>query len=151
AGEKTVIEAGRSLDYEVAIKKNPLVLLSPLEGFIMAFKLSFWIGLILTSPLWIFVIMKFIIPALRTHEKKLVKPLIYGFLLSLTLGISLAYYVTLPLTNRYFEGFNAEIGHNLWSLSHYINFVLLLFFGHAVAFEVGFFLLILVHYGIFSA
>lgn len=128
-----------------------LALLSPIEGFMASLKLSFWAGLIGTLPFWIYPIIKFIIPGLHTQERQMILPFMIGSFFSLCLGMIVAYSLTLPMAIAYFYQYNSAIGLNLWSLSAYLDFTLLLLFGHAVVFECALALLFLVHYGFVGA
>jgi sec-independent protein translocase protein TatC len=89
--------------------------------------------------------MQFISPGLTTQERQLAIPFFCLSAVFLTLGICVAYYVTIPFANHSLWNFNAAIGQNLWSLSNYLNFTLFLFFSHALAFEIALFFLVLVH------
>lgn len=133
-----------------AVPNAKLALLSPIEGFMASLKISLWASLILTLPLWIVPIIQFIAPALHTHERRAILPFVIASIAAIALGLSAAYYLTLPLANAYFYQFNESIGTNLWSLSAYLDFSLMLLFGHALVVECGLALLFLVHYGLIS-
>jgi sec-independent protein translocase protein TatC len=141
---------GASLDYEVMAKSH-LLILGPLEGINITFKVCFWLSLALTSPFWGWTLLQFIIPGLRQEEKVLILPFLIGSVFCLLGGVALANFVTLPMANVYLNAFNASIGQNAWSLGHYIDYTLVLFMGHAVAFELGLILFVLVHLGCISA
>lgn len=122
-----------------------LFLFSPVEGFIAVFRLSFWLGLLATSPYWIFALIRFLTPALRENEKGWLPAF---FLLSgilITLGLLLCIHVTLPLATQYLFEFNQTIGTNLWGFSSFLDFALMLLFAHGVAFESGAVLFFLIH------
>ncbi len=129
---------------------NPtaLILLSPTEGMTATLKLSFWIGLVGTSPLWLYTIFSFILPAIDLEKRTF----FFGFfILALPLffmGILFSFHVTLPFANRYLMEFNREIGINMWSVTQYIDYTLLLLLGNGLAFEAAALLLIPVHLGI---
>jgi sec-independent protein translocase protein TatC len=140
-----LLPPGAHAEYEHYVSTNRLLVLSPLEGMLISFKASFWIGLVGTSPLWIFVLLKFISPALRTNEKRLIWPFLglsFSFVLA---GLAFAFFLTIPLANQYLYAFNGEIGTNLWSLSNYVNYTLFLLLANAAAFEMGLVLFFLVH------
>lgn len=114
-----------------------LVLLSPLEGILIAFKISFWAGLVASSPIWLFITAKFIFPGLKDKERRLA---LYFAVLSIgfaATGILFSFYVTLPLATEYLFSFNQQFGLNLWSLENYLNYTLFLMLGNALAFELG--------------
>lgn len=128
-----------------------LVVLGPLDGFLTALKTSFWVGLVATSPIWTLFILGFIVPALQPKEKRWVIPFIIFSLLFLTMGILFSYYLTIPLANQFLSSFNEEIGINMWTLSSYLDYTLILLLTNALAFELSVILLFLVHYGAISA
>jgi sec-independent protein translocase protein TatC len=124
-----------------------LYLLSPLEGFFCATKLSFWTGIILSSPCWLYFFLTFLLPALKPREKRALFPfLLLSFLLILG-GALFAYRITLPLVFRFFQKFNAGMGENLWSLSQTLNLILKLSLAHAIIFELYVVLLFLIKFG----
>lgn len=143
---------GAYVEYEVVIQeKAQLVLLSPLEGLSLAIKLSFWLGLALTSPFWIYVLAKFILPGLRWKEKQAVIPFIIASFLFGGAGLIFAHFATIPAANHYLETFNSHMGTNLWSLAHYVDYTLVIYFGHIVAAELCVLLLFGVHFGFITA
>lgn len=127
-----------------------LILLSPLEGMMAAFKICFWTSLAATSPIWIFWVLQFIAPGLSLREKAYIFPFVLGSFIFLTMGLSLAYWITIPLSNAYLSYFNTGFGLNQWALMPYLNYTLVLLCGHAVAFEACLILLFLVHFGLLT-
>lgn len=144
------IEPGHSLKYEIAIKKADLVILSPLEGMTLVFKLSFWMGLAITAPIWSFILLQFALPGLNQQERRIIIPFVLGSFIFMGAGVCVAYFMTIPVANSYLKIFNAGIGTNLWTLSHYVDYTLILLFGHIVAFEICLILLLMVHFQILS-
>lgn len=140
----------QAVDYEV-IREQQLLILSPLEGLLLTMKVCFWISLALTSPLWGWILLQFILPGLKQAEKAVV--IVFGCWSCLWMGagVALAYFVTIPIANQYLQTFNAALGQNAWTLAAYIEYTLLLFLGHILAFELGFLLLCLVHFQCISA
>lgn len=127
---------------------QPLVLLSPMEGLLITFKLSFWIAFFLSSPLWLVPLWQFIRPALHFRERQLVLPFLLLSYAGMAAGLLAGYFFTLPVANQYFAAFNENLGQNLWGLSYYLDYTLSLLFAHALACEAIIVLLFLVHRGI---
>lgn len=121
-------------------------LFSPLEGFAAVLKASFWAGLLASSPLWSFFLLRFILPALRGREKRLILPFLGLSVLFIAAGLIFAYMVTLPLVTRFFQNFNQGIGENMWGLGQTLNFALLLVLGHGLVFELYVGLLFLIRF-----
>lgn len=146
-GVKVNIEPGQYVEYW-SPESPKILLLSPVEGMTTSFKLSFWISIALTSPLWLYHFFLFFIPALNPREFRLIAPFFCLSLLFIVIGGVFCYAVTLPLANQYFVHFNQSIGINAWSFNHYADFVLLLFLGNGLAFESAALFFFLVHFGV---
>lgn len=145
-----LISPGGQLVYGKAVPQK-LILLSPLEGFLISLKISFWLGIFLSSPAWLFVIAQFLLPGLHQSEKRLILPFIITSLLFVILGCLFAYFLTIPFANQYFSAFNSEIGLNLWSLGNYLDYTLFLLIANGIAFELSVIGIFAVHLQLISA
>jgi len=125
--------------------KPQLYLFSPVEGFSAMLMLCFSMGLVATSPIWLFIAARFFIPALKQQARRLAMPFLTLAVLFFFIGIAFAYFFTLPLASYYFSELNDTLGINLWSLKHYIHYSLTLLVSSGLAFELWIFLLFLVH------
>lgn len=131
--------------------ESTFYLFSPVEGFIAIFRLSFWIGLLGTSPYWMLSLLCFLQPALRDRERSWI-PLFFALSFAfISLGVLICHYITLPLASSYLFTFNQSVGLNMWGFSAYLDFVLMLFFSHGIAFELGAILLFLIHKGLITS
>ena len=74
-------------------------------------------GMVFTSPLWLYFLFKFVQPALYAEEKKLLFPFLGLSFIFLILGCSFSFYVLIPIANHYFASFNSSLGINMWTLS----------------------------------
>lgn len=128
------------------LQKKGLMLFSPFEGFSGAFKLSFWAAVFLTTPLWLWQILSFVIPGLKNNERSVLLPFIGITLSFICLGIFIALFMTIPLTNTALYTFNSRFGENLWGFSAYLDYTLLLLLGHGTAFACLSLLFCLIHY-----
>jgi sec-independent protein translocase protein TatC len=133
------------------LDSNQLVILGPLDGISSALKISGWAGLVLSSPVWLFFVFKFIQPALNPTERKLILPFFGLSFVFMSLGACLGFFIIIPIANNYLEAFNSEIGTNLWSLSQYLQFTLFLLLANALSFELSVIFFILVHYELISS
>lgn len=127
------------------IPSQSLGLFSPQEGLVTVFKLSFWVGVLATSPYWLFSLLKFVQPALKNSERALLPLFLLLSLLFIAAGLSLALFMTIPMANSYLYEYNSSIGLNLWGFASYIDYLLILLFAHGATFETGAFLLLLIH------
>jgi sec-independent protein translocase protein TatC len=139
-----------SLDLSSTQKSQPLALLGPLEGMKTTLKICFWLGLVGTSPFWLYFVVQFIAPAIENSHRRLLFPFFGLSLLFLGSGFLFAQTVTLPIANRFLYAFNEEIGTNLWSYALYIDYTLLLLLANGLAFELTLLLFFFVHIGLLT-
>ena len=138
AKDTYILQSGAFLVFSKVVNTTPsLVLLGPLEGLCVALKLSFFMGLLLSSPFWGWVIIRFISPGLQKKENHLMKSFFILSLIFILTGCSFAFFVTIPVANTYLLAFNEGLGTNLWSLERYLDYSLFLIFANGVAFELG--------------
>ncbi len=123
---------------------------SPIEGVMVALKLSIYGGLVLTAPLVILFIGQFVLPALKVNEKRvLYKAVGVGvglFLLGVAFCYCLVSVFALGATVQFSKwlGFTADE----WRADAYIGFMSKFMLGMGLAFELPVVLLTLVRIGI---
>lgn len=125
-----------------------LLIMGPLDGFVLVFRACFWLSLVATAPLWGAVWLRFALPALKPSERALMIPFILSSFLFLCMGLAFAHFVTLPTASHSLYLFNQSIGQNAWTLSSYVDYLLVILSGHAVAAEIALLLFFLVHFGV---
>ena len=139
------------LYYKPADPDSNLFILGPLDGLFIAMKVSIWIGFLGTAPIWVLILLRFIAPALRREEKKLLIPFLLSSMVAIICGITFAFFVTVPIANQYLSAFNQQIGTNLWSLQNYLDYTLFLMLANGFAFETGAVGVFLIRLGMISA
>jgi sec-independent protein translocase protein TatC len=112
-----------------------LLLLGPLEGMAAVLKISGYGGIILSSPVWLFFLARFLLPGLKKREKGLVRPFMVLSFSFIALGILFAFFVTAPLANAALLSWNHSLGTNAWTLHHYLDFTLFLLLANGIAFQ----------------
>jgi sec-independent protein translocase protein TatC len=119
------------------------------EGFNIRLKVSFILGLIVSSPIWLYQIWAFIVPALRRQERKwsvvfigLAVPLFFG-------GAALAY-LTLSKGLSFLLGVNANDVTALITVSSYLGFALAMLLIFGVSFEFPLVVVLLNFMGVLS-
>ncbi|NGX57194.1 MAG: Sec-independent protein translocase protein TatC [Chlamydiae bacterium] len=135
------------IDIEMINNPHSLVILGPLEGITTSLKISLWLGLVISFPFWGFFMMQFLLPALKNHEKNFICPFAFCSLLFVFLGGFIAFTFFIPFTNEILQNFNQKLGINLWSISHYLNYTLIMSLSTIIASELVLVLFFLVHYG----
>ncbi|MCX6856055.1 MAG: twin-arginine translocase subunit TatC [Verrucomicrobia bacterium] len=126
AGFAPDIDAGRKL----------LINLDIAGPFMMAVNVSLIAAVIASFPLLLIFLLQFILPGLKSTEKKLLFPAIAigtGLFLG---GCSFAYWQVLPRALIFFSEFAASVGATqTWSLDNYITFTTRFILVFGIAFE----------------
>ncbi|MCQ2960341.1 MAG: twin-arginine translocase subunit TatC [Bacteroidales bacterium] len=120
--------------------------------FLIHVKISFFAGTLLMSPYILFVLFRFISPALYSTEKRVaVKAVGAGYIMFI-LGVALSYFLIFPLTFHFLGTYqvSAEVV-NFISLSSYIGTLLLLCLLMGILFEIPILCWILARLGFIKA
>ncbi|MFV0306691.1 MAG: twin-arginine translocase subunit TatC [Desertimonas sp.] len=114
-----------------------LFALGPLEGFAARVRISMWGGVLLASPVIMWQIWRFIVPALHRRERKLAIPFIVSSVLLFLLGGTLAY-LTLEKALEFLISWSGQDVTAAYRISDYVNLVLLMIgaFGVGLQFPV---------------
>jgi len=72
-----------------------LIFLEPLEAFSVRFLLGFWAALFISSPIWIWQVMAFLLPALKDRERRFVVPTFLAMLFLFVGGAVFCYFFVL--------------------------------------------------------
>lgn len=129
------IAPGGFIEFSESKPVNQLVIFGPVDGIMIVLKTSFWGGFVLSSPLWLFFIFQFIAPGLYPTERKYLTPFLFISIGFIGLGMAFAYLVTIPIANQFLLMINNQIGQNLWSVSHYLDYTVNLMLANGLAFE----------------
>jgi sec-independent protein translocase protein TatC len=114
---------------------NQLALDGPLDSFYLRVKVAVIIGLIVSSPVWLYQIWAFIAPGLYSREKRW-SYLFLGTAVPLFLtGITLAYW-SLGRSMHYLLGLTPHGVANIIQVDQYMSFVMAMMLAFGIAFEV---------------
>lgn len=121
---------------EQAQKSGYLITTGIADTFMMAVNVALIAAVIISFPLLLIFLLQFILPGLKTNEKKLLFPAIgigTGLFLS---GVNFAYWVVLPRALIFFEEFAKSLGtKQMWEISNYITFSTRFVLVFGIAFE----------------
>ena len=128
----------------------PLVYPNPAAPFIASLKIAFFAGLLLSLPVVIYHILMFIFPALRPRELTYLKKAIYPATLLFIMGISLCYFLILPIALKAAEQYSHWMGVEMlfWHADDYFGFCTKFMLGMGLGFEMPVILLALVKIGL---
>jgi len=115
--------------------------------FLTPFKLVLMLSVFLAMPVILHQCWSFVAPGLYATEKRIAGPLLVSSILLFYTGVAFAYYVVFPLVFGFFTSVGPEIVNISTDIGRYLDFVLALFFGFGLAFEVPIATIILVAIG----
>ena len=115
--------------------------------FLTPFKLVLMLAVFLAMPVILYQLWAFVAPGLYASEKKIAGPLLVSSILLFYAGMAFAYYIVFPLVFGFFTRIGPEIVNISTDIGRYLDFVLALFFGFGLAFEVPIATIILVAIG----
>jgi sec-independent protein translocase protein TatC len=121
---------------ELPVSNVKFFQLSPGEYFISTIKISFYTGLLFSSPFVIGQLILFLLPGLTPKETKIVLPLLLSSLLLFGLGLAFSYYTLVPAALNFFLSYSEEVLEPLWSFDQYFEFILVLFYSTGLAFQI---------------
>lgn len=110
--------------------------IAPGEYFISTIKISFYTGLLFSSPFLIGQLILFLLPGLTKKETKIILPLLLGSLILFGLGLTFSYYTLVPAALNFFLNYSEEVLEPLWSFDQYFEFILVLFYSTGLAFQI---------------
>jgi len=116
--------------------------------FLTPFKLVLMLSVFLAMPVILYQCWSFVAPGLYANEKRIAGPLLVSSILLFYGGVAFAYYVVFPLVFGFFTSVGPEIVNISTDIGRYLDFVLALFFGFGLAFEVPIATIILVAIGL---
>jgi sec-independent protein translocase protein TatC len=76
---------------------NKLKYTHPADPFSVLISASFTMGIVIALPVILYQVWAFLAPALYRHEKRVVLPVIFGAIVLFVSGVSLSFFVVLPL------------------------------------------------------
>jgi sec-independent protein translocase protein TatC len=129
-----------------------LITLSPTEPLFILIKISVVFGFILSSPVILYQLWKFVEPALYPHEKRLVIPITLSSIILFLLGASFAYFLVMPIALKFLIGigFSQLQATPYLSVNLYVSFLLKMILGFGLAFQLPIVLYLLQRAGIVS-
>ena len=125
-----------------------LAFLNLTEPLFFIIKLGMLTGLLLASPILVYHIWGFLSPALEERERHLIIPSMTFGLLLFAAGVSLAYFVALPMTIRFLLLFGAEWFTPTLTAGYYLPLVVRILLTFGVVFELPVVVVVLTSLGL---
>jgi sec-independent protein translocase protein TatC len=121
---------------ELPIQNVKFFQISPGEYFISTIKISFYTGLLFSSPFIVMQLILFLLPGLTKNETKVILPLLLSSLILFGLGLAFSYYTLIPAALNFFLNYSEEVIEPFWSFDQYFEFILVLFYSTGLAFQI---------------
>jgi sec-independent protein translocase protein TatC len=128
-----------------------LVFTSPADKFIAHLKISAYGGIILTTPIWLYQLWKFIAPGLYDKERKYSVAFIFSGSSLFITGVLFAYFLVFPVAFEFLMGFGGDVDKPMITIDHYMSFVITTSLMFGVAFELPLIMVILGAMGLVSS
>ncbi|MBO1926534.1 twin-arginine translocase subunit TatC [Thiomicrorhabdus sp. 6S2-11] len=119
--------------------------------FLTPFKLSFVLAIYIAMPFLLYQLWRFIAPALYSHEKQLIGPVLFFSSFLFYSGGAFAYYVVFPLVFGFLSTTAPEGVTIATDIAAYLDFVIKMFFAFGMAFEVPIITVLLILTGMVRA
>src|ERR1700733_1356188 len=114
---------------------NELVLDGPLDPFYLRVKVAFAVGVVVSSPIWLYQVWGFVAPGLYAREKRWSYIFVSSAVPLFLIGVTLAYW-SLGRSIHYLLGLAPKGVANLIDVDPYLNFELTMLLAFGIAFEV---------------
>jgi sec-independent protein translocase protein TatC len=121
---------------ELPINNVKFFQVAPGEYFISTIKISFYTGILFSSPILSGQLILFLLPGLTKKETKVILPLLLSSLILFGLGLAFSYYTLVPAALNFFLNYSEEVLEPFWSFDQYFEFILVLFYSTGLAFQI---------------
>lgn len=124
---------------------------SPMDGFMVRFRVALYGGIALAAPMWIYQVLKFLEPGLLPHEKKWLIPGVVAMVALFLLGNLFGYFMLTNMFHVLIGMFGNPTDSPIAYLpmaDQYISFVTYFLLATGVAFELPIVLIVLMRLGI---
>jgi sec-independent protein translocase protein TatC len=122
---------------------------SPMDGFLIRFRVALYGGLFLAAPIWIYELWRYIEPALHPNEKRFLLPGVVGMVILFVLGNVFGYLMLTNMVGVLFAMFGSELNY-FPSADQFISFVVFFLLATGLAFELPIVILALMKIGLLS-
>lgn len=129
-----------------------LLVLKPVDGVMADFYTCMAIALIISMPVIIYEVSKFIDPALKTSEKEMLRSIILPASLLFFAGAFVGIYFIAPILFKIFASFDIGVGADVtMGISSFVSFMFMYTIAFGLSFEIPVFMVGLSRFGIVTA
>ncbi|MCK4739779.1 MAG: twin-arginine translocase subunit TatC, partial [Deltaproteobacteria bacterium] len=121
------------------------------EPFFTYLKVGVAAAVLVSSPVVLYEVWAFIVPALLEKERRYLLPVIFFSVLLFSGGVFFAYYVVFPAAFKYLMSYSGPELRPVLSMTEYFSFIIKLLLAFGICFQVPLVMLVLSRIGIASA
>ncbi len=125
---------------EPLVKRLPhgahLIATQVASPFVTPLKLAFYTALFISMPVIVYQLWAFVSPGLYRHEKRLARPLLIAAVTLFYCGCAFAYFLVLPAAFRFLTMVTPPGVEMMTDITHYLDFVMMVFFAFGLCFEI---------------
>jgi len=133
---------------EPYLRGHRLVFTHPGTSFSIVLNASLVLGILFATPVIGYQLWGFFAPALHSHEKRIIVPVIFGMIFLFLSGVTLCYFVVMPFTLKFFMGFESSALTPMIEATQYFDFAFSMMLAFGLAFELPIAILLLSALGI---
>jgi sec-independent protein translocase protein TatC len=111
------------------------------EPFTVSLTVAFYFALVIASPILLYEIFAFLMPALTDQQRRLIRPTLFTAPLLFFTGIIFTYVIVLPAAIKFLQGYNSSNFNSLIGAQPLYSFEVLTMGGIGLAFEMPLILL----------
>jgi sec-independent protein translocase protein TatC len=112
-----------------------LVYLTPAGGFSFIFQITMYAGAVVTAPMLIYHLYRFVVPALPVHARRHSLKVITSAIILMAAGVSFGYLVAIPAALNFLTTFAGEYVTPNLTADSYLSFILAYVAGLGILFE----------------
>ncbi|EQB74442.1 MAG: hypothetical protein AMDU4_FER2C00008G0014 [Ferroplasma sp. Type II] len=140
------------LKSHILTANTSLLVLKPVDGVMADFYTCMALALIISMPVIIFEVSKFIDPALKNSEKEMLRSIIIPASLLFFAGAFVGIYFIAPILFRIFTRFDIGVGAQVTiGISSFVSFIFMYTIAFGLSFEIPVFMVGLSRFGIVTA
>jgi sec-independent protein translocase protein TatC len=113
-----------------------LIVITPFEALFARIKISLALAVILSLPVLLFEMYRFLSPSFSSRQKKRVYLLLMFFLVLFFMGLAFSLFILTPLTFKFLLAFAYPFAQPLLSLDAVVDVVVILSLGSALCFQI---------------
>ncbi len=117
------------------LPSGKLIVTHPADSFSISLKIAFGVGIVASMPVILYQLWAFLAPALHTHEKRVMLPVIFGATALFGVGVYLAILWVLPASFDVLFGIQSAALEPMISAKEYFSFAIAMCLACGAAFQ----------------